>query len=157
MRVRTSESVRYALCDSRTWCIGKPLSTVIDGVAEYVQDDARSQMWRFAFYVRRADGTHEVVGGGGSTELGASEGNYSGGYGFGNAAKAYTDIPLRLIDWARKVAAERKWETPTNLKLETVAEWSSFCPSSSTRSSWQCRSLCDSLWPTESAGALRTC
>lgn len=113
-RVRTADSVRSSLCESRSSC--STVSRLIDSFGELIEDRARSQQWRFAFYVRRADGTHSIVVVGGLSTVGVEEGDYNSGYGFGNAARAHTEIPLNFVDWARQVAVVRKWDKATNLK-----------------------------------------
>lgn len=77
-RVREADSVRAALRDA----------TVLDGAAQLLEDTARTVQWRFAFYVTRRDGRTYVLAVDGLGQNGAQEGNYSGGYGFGNAARA---------------------------------------------------------------------
>jgi len=104
-RVKESSDVRYAIREV----------TVIDEVAELVEDSALSQGWRFAFYVMRKDGSNAILAVEGYGGKGAEEGNYSGGYGFGNATETYWEIPLHLIDWIRSVAKNRDWEKAANL------------------------------------------
>jgi len=105
-QVKKSEDVRYALQDVE----------VLDAVAKLVEDNAEAQQWCFAFYVQRKDGSRAVlVVGGGLGTIGAEEGNYINEYGFGDATKAYWEIPLNLADWVRSVVKDRDWENVANL------------------------------------------
>jgi len=105
-QVKKSEDVRYALQDVE----------VLDAVAKLVEDNAEAQQWCFAFYVQRKDGSRAVlVVGGGLGTIGAKEGNYINEYGFGDATKAYWEIPLNLTDWVRSVVKDRYWKNVANL------------------------------------------
>lgn len=104
-RVKESGDVRYALRDD----------TIVDSVAELVEDSAISQAWRFAFYVLRVNGDYAVLVVEGYGGKGAKEGNYASDYGFGNATEVYREIPLYLLDWVRQLARDRDWEKAVNL------------------------------------------
>lgn len=104
-RVKESGDVRYALRDA----------TVVDEVAELVEDSAISQAWRFAFYILRVNGDYAALVVEGYGGKGAEEGNYAGDYGFGNATKVYEEVPLHLSDWVHKLASDRNWEKLVNV------------------------------------------
>ena len=104
-RVKESGDVRYALRNV----------TVVDEVAELVEDTALSVAWRFSFYVMYGDGHHEILIVEGFGGKGAKEGKYTSDYGFGNATEIYWEIPLHLMDWIRSVAKNRDWEKAANL------------------------------------------
>jgi len=104
-RVKESGDVRYALRDA----------TVVDEVAELVEDSAISQAWRFAFYVLRVNGDYAVLVVEGYGGKGAEEGNYVGDYGFGNATKVYEEVPLHLLDWVRAIVKTHSWDKAVNL------------------------------------------
>jgi hypothetical protein len=105
-QVKKSEAVSYALRDVE----------VVDAVAELVEDNAATQQWRFAFYAQLQDGSRAVLAVGGLGTVGACEGDYNSGYGFGNTATAYWDIPLNFADWVSEVANRRGWAEATNVK-----------------------------------------
>ncbi|MBC7325923.1 MAG: hypothetical protein H5U00_08715 [Clostridia bacterium] len=84
-------------------------------MAELIEDNALTQQWRFAFYVQRKDGSKAVLVVGGLGTAGAEEGDYTDGYGFGNATEAYWEIPLHLADWVRLLAKNRGWLEAANL------------------------------------------
>jgi hypothetical protein len=105
-RVKESDAVGDALQGA----------TVLDAVAELIEDNAVTQQWRFAFYVQQKNGSKAVLIVGGLGTVGAEEGEYSDGYGFGNATKAYWDIPLNFVDWVRNLVKLRGWTEAMNVK-----------------------------------------
>jgi hypothetical protein len=103
--ITRADKVRYAL----------KKKTILDSYSELMADDSITQKWRFAFYVENPDGERSVLVVGGFKD-GVKEGKYQSEYGFGNAADAFYDIPLKYQDWVHSIAVERNWTDATNLK-----------------------------------------
>ncbi len=104
-RVRKSRLVSALLLGTR----------VIDGIAEIDEDTAKSHTWRFALFVEKRDRTRAVLVVSGLTSNGVQEGQYVGGYGFGNAANPSWDIPLYFSDWVHNLIVSRNWTKVTNV------------------------------------------